>query len=444
MPNQTNHMPNTYSSSQQIDDLIGVTPNWLLRSGITIVFLVAGVILILSAFIKYPDKIVANGIMTSENPPIEHYNVTAGKIEELYVKNGDHVNEGQPLLYIKNNVNRFDLNEMESFINQYQSTKYIPDYLKLNYPHGLQLGEFQHTYSQLELSFSQLQLTLSQSGVFQQVKTIENEIKNTRELREVLLSEKEYSKEEMALIERDLNRNVLLNKEGVVSDLDREKVEGEWIRYQKQYSNLDQGIIQNKIREEQLVLESQKLIEERASEIQSQMHDISQYINVLKSSILDWEIKYTLKAEIDGEVSLMPQLVEGKYIVQSTNLLSIIPSSEYSNQRMVLAYIQSQGMGKINIEDKVVIKVNGYPYKEFGVLVSKVDKVSELPEIIKNQTGEDSYIYSIQAMLPNDMVTSHNKEILYRPNSAITAEIITKNKSILERLFETFLSLLNQ
>ena len=64
-------------------------------------------------------------------------------------------------------------------------------------------------------------------------------------------------------------------------------------------------------------------------------------------------------------------------------------------------------------------------------------------EIIKNQNGEDTYLYSIQAILPNDMITSHQKKILYKPNSAITAEIITKNKSILERMFETFLSLLN-
>lgn len=440
MPNQINPIPNNYSP-RQIDDLIGVAPNWLLRSGITIVFIVVTMILILSAFIKYPDKIVAKGIMTSENPPIAHFNITAGKIEELYIENGDHVNEGQDLIYIKNNVNRFDLKQMEIFIAEYNSIKYIPDYLKLNYPHSLQLGEFQRFYSQLELAFSQFQLTLKQSGVFQQIKTIENEINNIRDLRKILLSEKEYSKEEMTLIERDFNRNILLNKEGVISDLDKEKVEGEWLRYQKAYSNLDQGIIQNKIREEQLILESQRLVEERASKVQSQMYDISQYINVLKSAMKDWETKYIIKAQIEGEVSLIPSLVEDQYVVQSTSLLSIIPSNT-ANQRMVRAYVASQGIGKINAGDKVIVKVNGYPYKEFGVLVSKVDNISELPEIIKNQNGEDSYKYTIQAMLAYDMVTSHQRKIVYKPNSAITAEIITKDKSILERLFETFLSLI--
>ena len=59
MPNQTNQISNNYGTNQQIDDLIGIAPNWLLKSGITIVFLVTAVILTLSAFIKYPDKIVS-------------------------------------------------------------------------------------------------------------------------------------------------------------------------------------------------------------------------------------------------------------------------------------------------------------------------------------------------------------------------------------------------
>lgn len=33
------------------------------------------------------------------------------------------------------------------------------------------------------------------------------------------------------------------------------------------------------------------------------------------------------------------------------------------------------------------------PTKSLMILVSKVDAISELPEVIKNQNGEDSYIY---------------------------------------------------
>ena len=66
MPDNIDHRSTSYAPATQIDDLIGVAPGWLLRSGITVIVIVTSVILAVSAFIKYPDKIIAKGIMTSQ------------------------------------------------------------------------------------------------------------------------------------------------------------------------------------------------------------------------------------------------------------------------------------------------------------------------------------------------------------------------------------------
>lgn len=443
MPNQFENIPNIQSSHQQVDDLIGVPPNWLMKSGITVVFLVTSVIFALSAFIKYPDKIVANGIMTSENPPIEHVNLIAGIIEEIFIVNGDFVDEGQALIYIKNNADRNDINELKTFISEYSTIVHIPDYLKLNIPKGLHLGEIQGDFSQLVLQISQFKQTLRQSGVFEQIRTLENEIKENESLRQILITEKNYSKEELALLERDFKRQSELNKSGIISDLDREKIESRWLSSQKQFSNLDQGIIQNKIREEQLILDKQKLIEDRASKIQSHRFDIEKTINTLEFKIDEWEEKYFVTAEVAGEVSFIGQLTKDKYVTQNTNLVSIIPSNN-SNAKQIHALVTNNGIGKINIKDKVVVKVNGYPYKEFGTLISEVKSISELPEIVQGSNGEVTYLYITYISLPDRLITSLNNEIEFRPNSAVTAEIITKDKSILERLLETFISLIRE
>ncbi|MCB0840141.1 MAG: HlyD family efflux transporter periplasmic adaptor subunit, partial [Bacteroidetes bacterium] len=319
----------------------------------------------------------------------------------------------------------------------------LEEILELRFPKGLQLGEMQNDYGQLQLEISQLQQTLRQSGVFQQINTLKNEIGNTRELREILIAEKDYSKEELALIQRDFQRNVLLNKEGVVSDLDREKVESEWLRYQKQYSNLGQGIIQNKIREEQLILEIQKLTEDRNTRLQINKYNVEQVINSIQSGMKEWEEKYMIDAKIEGSVAFVPKIVEDQYLNQNTVVLSVIPTNNV-NTKQIQVLVNNYGLGKIDIGDKVIIKVDGYPYKEFGTLTSKVQSISALPEITKNNNGEFLYLYTINIALPDTIITNHQQEIPYRPNSSVTAEIITKDKSILERLFETFLSLINQ
>jgi len=440
MPNQLDNIPNNYSSNYQIDDLIGVSPNWLMKSGITILFIVTSVIIALSAFIKYPDKIICNGIMTSENPPIEHVNITAGIIEDIFVSDGDLVDEGQILMQIKNNTNKNDIDRLNSFINKYSDINHIPNYLSLKLPKGLQLGEIQGDFSQLTLLFSQFQQTLNQSAVFDQIHTLQNEIEETKLLRQILIKEKKYSKEELKLVERDFNRNKELNKNGIISDVDKEKIESEWLQYQKQYSNLDQGIIQNKIREEQLVLDKQQLIEERSSKIQSHRFNIDKSINSIQSKIIEWHKNFFVVAEISGEISFIEQIIKDKYITQNTNLLSIIPTTN-SNEKQIQIFVTNNGIGKINIEDKVILKVNSYPYKEFGVLTASVSEISELPKIIQNPNGEDSFLYSVKIKLPEKLITNHKVEISFRPNSSVIAEVITKDKSVLYRIFETIISL---
>lgn len=221
------HIP---TQDQQIDDLIGHAPGWLLHSGITIVALVAAILITLSALIKYPDKIVAEGIMSSGNPPIAHVTQVSGIIEKIFVVNGDLVKEGENLIYMKNNVNIADLESLKAFISRYKQTKKVPHFLNYNCPKSLQLGNLQNGYTQLQLQYARFQQTLRQPGVFQQIKTLENEIEKTTELRAILQKEKEYSKEELELIERDFERSTILNKEGVISDVDINQ-------YQEHYFN---------------------------------------------------------------------------------------------------------------------------------------------------------------------------------------------------------------
>lgn len=442
MPNNSNDLPYEYDSRNYTDDLIGVPPSWLLKSGITLVAVVVSLVLCLAALLKYPDKIVANGIMTSQNPPIEHLNNTPGIIEELFVRDGDIVKEDALLIYLKNNALREDVKKLDSFINEYQKITDGSTYLELQIPSGLQLGELQREYGQLQLLFSQMQQTLRQTGVFQQISTLKDEIKDTKAQREILISEKRFSKDELALKEKDYSRHVDLNKEGIVSDIDLENVESEWLRSKKAYSNLDKGIIDNKIREEQLILNTQKLIEEHNSKVQSHGYELAQTINTIQSNLKEWRRKYFVRSEIKGEVSLVPNLVEDKFVTEGTLLLSIIPTNNL-NQKQIQASVSNDGIGKINVNDKVIVKVNGYPYKEFGVITSKVEAISELPKIIQNTNGQESFLYTIHIDLPDRLVTNYDEEILFRPNSSVVAEIITKDKSVLERLFETLLSLLN-
>ncbi|MFM2394478.1 MAG: hypothetical protein RLZZ546_2460, partial [Bacteroidota bacterium] len=89
------------------------------------------------------------------------------------------------------------------------------------------MGELSDDYGRLVLAVEEFQSTLRQAGVFQQINTLKNEIVNNKKLQQVIEKDKNYTEEELALIEKDFGRNSTLNKEGVISDLDREKSRGQ-------------------------------------------------------------------------------------------------------------------------------------------------------------------------------------------------------------------------
>ena len=55
--------------SDEITEILGTPPKWIVRWGISVVFIVVTVIIVGSAFFRYPDIVTAQAIITTENPP---------------------------------------------------------------------------------------------------------------------------------------------------------------------------------------------------------------------------------------------------------------------------------------------------------------------------------------------------------------------------------------
>lgn len=56
--------------TKEIDVILGHTPNWLIKYGISVIFLGIMMLLIGSMFFPYPETIEGHVYITSVNPPI--------------------------------------------------------------------------------------------------------------------------------------------------------------------------------------------------------------------------------------------------------------------------------------------------------------------------------------------------------------------------------------
>lgn len=422
-----------------LDILLDNPPSLILQSGISLIGLTVLCFLFLSAFIRYPDVTIGTGVMTSETPPIDHLSNTSGIIDSFYVTENSFVRYGDQLLSIQNTCSPESIDSLRNFIKKFEDISNSSHYDKLTLPTNLQLGILQAEYADFEMAFMELQMRLKAPFFRHKIQILNEEIINLERLSLAIKKHQDLFKQEYSLIHSDHARNRTLKAGNVISDLDMEKSDKELIAAKKQTILLESNLIENEIRKGNLEFEVNKLISEQTDLNNKNILKLKGIISTLKASIKTWEEKYIIVAKTSGRVSF-PSIITPYVKINENDLVaSVVPTINTSYQ-YVRAIVPDKGIGKVKINNKVIVKVDGYPYKEYGSIISKVTAISPIPR--DDKTGNLSY--DLQITLPAEILTNRNIRIPFKPNTGVVVEIVTKEKSILARIFQEFLNLINK
>lgn len=149
--------------SEEVQEVMGQIPAWIVRWGITVLFIVVLSLLVGSYFFKYPDVITTEMTLTSQQPVVEIVARSSGKISGLYVFNRQEVKAGAPLAVIENSAETEDVFRLKQLL-----ARYVDQPERLSY-YLLQdmwlLGDIQPAYMGLaskEVSARDYRATVSQ------------------------------------------------------------------------------------------------------------------------------------------------------------------------------------------------------------------------------------------------------------------------------------------
>ena len=81
------------------------------------------------------------------------------------------------------------------------------------------------------------------------------------------------------------------------------------------------------------------------------------------------------------------------------------------------------------------MKFTNYPYQEFGQLLGTVTAISKIPT-------EQGYFVSIK--LQNGLTTTYHRQLAYQAEMSGSAEVITEDLSLLERIVNNFRRILDR
>jgi hypothetical protein len=147
----------------------------------------------------------------------------------------------------------------------------------------------------------------------------------------------------------------------------------------------------------------------------------------LKSQIETWKQTYLLKAPIDGKVSLFNYWTKNQNLKQGDEVMSIVPTEK--QEMIAKLFLPVRNSGKLKAGQTANIKLNNYLFQEYGMLKGIVKNISVMP---KNES------YAIEVSLPNQLITTYNKTLTYQQEMQGTADIITEELSVFDRVFYQF------
>ena len=412
--------------SDEVQEIMSRTPNWMIRRGMTLIFLLIALFLFMAWFIQYPDVISGNAIITTTTPPLRLIAKSGGELNAVLIADNASVKKGQTIASINSTLST----EAHSYL--VTEVELIRKLVQQNQPETYRQQQTAFVFGELESQYLGLMRALGDYTTFLQNNTLSfsltntsRQISNQKQLYQLTEKELSHSQQLANNAARKFEDDRILFDKGVISQADFFERERAHKHSVSEMHALERSKIQTAIAitelEKQLHLAQTDFDRQR----QALLVEMEQQLANLENALTIWQQSYLITSPVDGTVSYLQSLSTNQFITSGTSLFAILPE----NERFVAQLeIPKLGYGKVQKGQQVLLKLDNFPFQEYGQLKGTVEHISLIPD-------EDRYL--VRVTLPEELISTYNKRLAYTPEMSGTAEIITEDLRITDRIFNS-------
>ncbi len=409
--------------SEEVKEILGHVPHWIIRWGILVFFITFFILLFGSWLFKYPDVIVADIFITTENPPSHVIARSDGRIMNLFVQDNEKVISGQVLAIIENPSRFQDVIILKSYLDSFRIVYDIRENEFFKFPSEFYLGDIQSYYANFLKLYDDLQNFVLLDYHERKISSLNNEIARYRNYSIRLRNQCNILREEEKLTANQYKRDSLLYLQGMIPEAEYEKTRT--LLLQKQY-NLEQSLITHASNEIHISKLGQQILdlELQKSQDRSKLELLLfESLDNLTAQISFWEQKFLIKATVDGIVTFTRIWSENQNVRTGDLVMSVIPEDQ--GEIIGKMNLPVKGAGKVETGQRVNIKFSNYPYMEYGMVPGNIHSISLV-------TSDN--LYSVLVRLNDGLKTNYNIVLDFKQDIQGIAEIITDDKRLLERI----------
>jgi len=420
--------------AERMQELLGPPPGGLLRYGISVFFIVMALLFVFCFFFKYPETYSAEVEITSEYPSVWLVAQSSGKIDSVAVENNSLVRKNQLLAVIHNTSNFDDVQRLRKIIDTLQPYIRSFDVEKMKFNHeALQLGILQELYIRLCTAISEYRLFYFDNLQKIQENAVREELEELKIYMNMLQKQNEMKKEANKLAYNEYLRDSVIFEINGISSAEFEKSKQLYLFNKIELSQSGLALsntLMNIKRLENSLPELKNNFRTRDEGFKSAI--IVNYEQV-KSSLDAWEQLYVLRAPSDGVINFSRFWSKNQFVNAGEKCFAIIP--ENTGKFIGKCSFSVMGSGKLKEGQIVYIKMEQYPYMEYGMLKGELKNISGVASEIETPYGRHKFV-SADIFLTNGFTTTYGINIPYSGQLSGTIEAVILDKTLIRYFFD--------
>jgi multidrug resistance efflux pump len=415
--------------SEQVEDVLGMPPRWLVRWGNTLLAGALGTLLAMSWVVHYPDVVPARVVVTTLLPPSPVIARASGELTEVRVRSGDRVRRGDQLAIIRNAADPAAVFKVKALLAQW-GADLNPINLTQELPEGLALGELQPDYSTFAHDYRSLKFDMAQDPVSQEVRHLEPQLQSQQQRLQSLRRQRDNLLQQVRLAEREVERSRELAAEHMVSSREVDTKQKDALTARQAVSSAEVDMATAQVDIDRIAQSLANLGNQGRQQREQLRLTLSQSAKNLRSRLDVWERSYVLRAAADGRVNLFKVWADHQAVRDGDSVMTVVHEGAQALVGRVSMPIGNSG--KVQPGQAVHIRLDNFPWQEFGQLKGVVKSISAIPE-------EGNYL--VEVALPQGLRTTYNRQLEFRQEMQGQAHIVVEDLRLLQRLVYQFRSL---
>ncbi|MEQ8756499.1 MAG: HlyD family efflux transporter periplasmic adaptor subunit [Coleofasciculus sp. G1-WW12-02] len=457
-------------------ELLDTLPQVWTRGLLYFLVVFVSIVLPWAILFKVDETGTAKGRLEPKGKTVRLDAAVAGTVKEIKVNEGDKVAAGQSLLVLESDLVTAELQQVQDKLEGQLNRLSQLDLLKKQLVVALATQDQQNQAQALEkrVQIDQAQQNIdalrNSSDLQKQEKLAQ--VEQAQQNLKLNQTSAEIIETRLANAQREVERYRDAMEAGIVSEIqvvDREDmVQERQGLYEQAKSDMEQGKLrlaeqrssyQRTIQQVKADIEQAELrLKEQERSYQSLTHSGKLAVLKIEEQLNNLETeRATLKAEVaqskrqieslkfqleqriieaplKGTLFELPIPGAGAVVQQGTTIAEIAPED---SALVVRAQMATNESGSLREGLAVKLKFDAYPFQDYGVVEGTLTEISPTSKVTETEQGQVAS-YDLEIELKQDCMPTANKCVPLRPGDTATAEVIVRQRRIIDFILDPF------